>query len=216
MKKNEYVTKFLYSQTIIENNPYRESMLRCLLQGARKLSGRCLATGTYLKNEYNEENFENRTYYSFQFTGLLTYLIVLEQLGCLFRPKNQSSFSEKNEIYQTLRHFSNLDHEKAMAIKALRNSLSHKFSLATENGKHEKYKFILSSTRDKSIINIGTWDGDFANRGEETLTKVYVHDLIDLSETIYQTICEHWEKGELEMLLMNKWDEFETRFTFRD
>lgn len=81
----------------------------------------------------------------FQFTGLINYLILLEQFGSIFIPKNQVKIKEKNGIFCSLKYYSKLSDEQINAIKSLRNSLTHKFGLATEKKPSQKppRKFIL-------------------------------------------------------------------------
>ncbi len=212
MTEKQRISAFLDIKQPMSDNPIRISMLSRLLRGARSLSGRSVITGKYLKKEFNVANFEKQTYQPFQFMGVMSYLIFLEQIGSVFRPKGNTR-KTKRGILEALSHFSNMDDKKALAIYSLRCSLSHNFGLATENTRPDKFKFTLSIDRNEDIVTLGNWDGAFTNRSETTLTTIYIHDLIDLIENIYNSICKDWKDDKLEMLYSGKIDEFETRFT---
>jgi hypothetical protein len=86
MIEPDLIEKFLSIDQPMENTPLRFSTLILLLKSSRSLSGRNMRTGVYVyeKNEINEQNFADGTYLSFQFSGLISYLILLELIGSIF------------------------------------------------------------------------------------------------------------------------------------
>jgi len=174
-----------------------------------------LKTGTYNKNELNFENFADETYQSFQFTGLINYLIFLEQLGSILKPKYKCRIDNGNGIYCCLKYYSGLSDNKINALKSLRNSLTHKFGLATEQGsiKIPPRKFILSIGENPDIVELPKveWDGNFTAKLDQSSTTIHITDLIKLIEKIYQQILEDNNSNKLDILL--EIPELESRFT---
>ena len=209
---NNIVDKFLDLNQPMEINPLRLSTMAILLKGARKMAGRNLMTGEYEMNEFTDENFEENLLTYLQFTSLINYLIFLEQIGALFKPKNSTSnLDDSNEIYHALYHFSDLNKIQRKAIKSLRNTLTHKFSLATENkGKHS-YRFSLSLEKDESVVTPKAWNGIHSNKSDSDLTTIYVHNLIELIESIYKKVISLWQKNNLDLRI--SLDELKSRFT---
>lgn len=205
---------FLDINQPMSREPLRVSLLILLLRGARSLSGRDVETGKYIGSEFNEPNFINGTYQSLQFTGIINYLILLEQIGSIFEPKNKEAIKRKNEICLALTYFSRLrgKEKEILAIYNLRNSLVHKFGLATCS-KDDSFKFMFSQQRNSNVVELGVWNGDFSNKSDTTLTTIFIHDLADLIEDVYNEICAAWEVDKLKMKYSEKMDEFFSRFT---
>jgi hypothetical protein len=208
-----FIEKFLDIEQPMENNPVRFSTMALLVKSARKLSGRNLLTGIYEMKELNESNFTDQTYHPFMFTGLINYLIFLEQIGSIFKPKAATKIKQTNGIYCALEYFSLLDNDKKSAVKALRNTLTHKFGLATENKESDKYRFQLSIERNSEIIIPKNWDGNFSTKTDDTLTTVHIIDLADFVETIYVNILESWKAQTLELVVKEGIDEVKSRYT---
>lgn len=219
MSDSEFITKLLDIKQPMEYQPNRYSTITLLLIGARKLFGCNLETGKYEKQELNETNFTDGTYHSFQFSGLINYLIFLEQIGSIFRPKNPiSALTKSNGIYCALKYFSELSCDtKIGAIVSLRNSLAHKFGLATEKNPKSKppRKFILSSERNQDVVNlpIKDWDGVFSDKSDTTSTTIYIIDLVNEIEKVYKQLKEENSKNNLEILLKDELCELKARYT---
>ena len=195
--------------------PCRYSMTALLLRNARKLAGRNIETGVYEMNEVNENNFVEQTYYSMQYTSLINYLILLEQIGSIFKPKEIDKIEQTNGIYCTLKYFSPLNQEKIEAIKALRNSLVHKFGLATEKKDKggKSFKFSLSVEKNDEIVIPKDWSGDFSDKSDDTLTTIFIPSFKDLVEGIYSNIIQDWELSKLEILRKVTINEMKARYT---
>ena len=207
--------KMLSVDQPMSENPTRFSTISLLLKGARSLSGRNLQTGVYELREFNETNFINGTYHSFQFTGLIDYLILLEQVGSIFKPINKSTI-DKNPIPRALGYFTLLESKKIESVVGLRNSIAHKFGLATESSpRNGSRKFALSNNRNVAVIDLPQtpWNGDFSDKSDATTTIVYLHDLIDLIESVYQSIISENKCGNIEMTLEGGIAELYARYT---
>lgn len=166
MTNQEFITKLLDINQPMEEMPTRFSTIALLLRGARKLTGCDLNSGKYEMNElFNKENFLDQTYHSFQLSGLINYLIFLDQIGSTFKPKDKSPIRITNGVFCALKYFSTVDDPKIQTIRALRNSLAHQFGLATKEDPDLKppRKFSLSTKRNADIIILPTkeWDGTF-------------------------------------------------------
>ncbi|HEY5370510.1 MAG TPA: hypothetical protein VIJ75_16115 [Hanamia sp.] len=218
MTDQEFLARLLDLNQPMTETPTRFSTIALLLRGGRKLFGCDLASGEYERNELNIENFENQTYHSFQFSGLINYLIFLEQVGSIFKPKNSIRINKTNGIFCSLKYFSSLsDENKINSIKALRNSLTHKFGLATERNPKEKppRKFLISIERDSEIVKLPNknWDGEFSDKSDNTSTTIFIIDLIILIERVYQKIVEANKADKLEIVLNDGMEELKARFT---
>lgn len=211
------IQDFLKLEQPMSHNPARFSNIVLLLKAARELTGRNIETGVYEMGEINEEDIVNGLYHSFQYVGLINYLILLEQLGSIFSPK-QESICSSNGISCALKDFSELkDKLKVSAIVALRHSLTHKFGLATEKKKKDRkelqHKFILSIERNSKIVEIPSnpWDGNFSDKSDGTSTTIFIKDLEELVENIYQTIKTKLDRNEL--IVKIDLDELYSRYT---
>lgn len=214
--EKEFLKKFLDINQPIEEKPVRFSTVVLLLKGGRSLSGRDIKTGVYEMRELNEKTITDGMYHSFQFSGLISYLIFLEQLGSIFRPKGLTEKSER-DIRGALKHFSNIDENKINAIASLRNSMVHRFGLATEKSPRLKppRKFTLSTERNPEIVLMPAtdWTGDFSDKTDNTSTTIFIHDLIDLAESVYKNIAKALSDDNLEMVLADGMMELKARYT---
>ena len=212
MTDQEFIRKFMDINQPMEVDPFRFSTVGILLRGARKLSGRDLLSGSYIMSELNEENFTNQTYHSILFSGLINYLIFLEQVGTIFKLASAKS----SGIHIALENFSTLTEEQIFAVRALRNSLTHNYGLATEiipQNLNKRHKFTLSIERNLEVIRLPTikWHGDFSDKNEQTNTTVFIIDLCDIIESAYSKLKEENENNNVEIVLGR--DELKSRFT---
>ena len=213
MTEKAFIQKLIDINQPMETSPTRYSTLALLLRGGRRLSGYNIKTGIYKQLEFYDENFLDQTFHSFQFTGLINYLIFLEQIGSLFQPKksDKNPSDKTNGINCALSYFSVLDDQKIAAIRALRNSLTHKFGLATQDKADKSFKFSLSTERNSDIIHLGEWAGDFSDKNEKSLTTVFIFDFIDLVEMIYKDINQGWAAQTIDC--MTPLNEINARYT---
>src|SRR5690606_30073254 len=99
----------------------------------------------------------------------------------------------------------------------LRNSLAHRFGLATEKNPKTKpaRKFILSIERNTDIILNPTtdWNGDFSDKTDRNSTTVCIIDLVELIEAVYLKIKEEHEKGNLDLVVNDGINELKAKYT---
>ena len=82
---NEYVELLLKVDESFEKKFGRVSTIKNLLKGARAFSGRNLQTGFYEHKDINEYDFANELFETKRFNGLISYLILLEVMGSIFK-----------------------------------------------------------------------------------------------------------------------------------
>ncbi len=212
-----YLKKLLCSKQPISKRPNRYSTIFLLLRSARKLFGCDIDTGVYKQKELNSENFNDQTYLPFQFTAIINYLIFLEQLGSIIKPKDKPKTHKKNGIFCSLKYYSHLSDEQITAIKSLRDSLTHKFSLSTEKkaNRNDPIKFILSIETNSEIVKLPTtdWDGDFEDKSESSSTTIYILELVKLIEDIYTKIKNDLNSNNIELILEDGVEELKSRYT---
>lgn len=205
MIDTQFITKLLDINQPMNDTELRFSTIMLLLRGARKLFGCDLDSGEYLMKEITEENILDGTYHSFQFSSIVNYLIFLEQIGSIFKPKNQDNLPPGyNGIARALIYFSDFSQSdgRIQALRALRNSLTHKFGLATEANPQMRppHKFIFNMEQNKKVIvlPLQPWNGDFSDRSEDSSTTIFLINLVELVEDIYQKVLNELRDNNLE------------------
>ena len=211
-----------FIKEILEMNPKgeRQYTFMLCLRTARFLLGCDLETGEYKKENLNEEIFVKKLYISNIFSGLANYLIFLETIGTIFKPKSKPINNKENGIHKALLYFSEdlVDKKQIIAIRTLRNSLAHNFSLAIKSNTNDNrftQKFIL--LHDDSIgeiIKLPTkiWSEDYSDKTNEKYTIINIKKLICLIEAIYAKVLLYSTKGELDCMLESK-DELNTKYS---
>lgn len=213
----ENLNNFLRIKQPMSDTPTRFSNIILLLKAARKHTGRNIESGIYEMNEINEVDINNGIYHSLQYVGLINYLILLEQIGSILIPKDQS-ISTNNGIFCSLKYYSKLNDDlKISALVALRHSLTHKFGLATQiqskDNKKLQHRFALSIERNPEIVKLPLipWNGIFKDKSDESHTIIFVKDFEDLVEDVFQTIKDKLNNNELELKI--EIDELYSRYT---
>lgn len=191
---SNFISKLLDHNQPIESSPERISLVITNLETARFLCKRNIDTGEKITEEEVKIHtflFEKGLYYSF-FSGILCYLVFLEQLGQIFK----FSSTNKNPIYKVLDQYNNTADEKEnYALVGLRNALAHNGGLINKNDKYpksKKYKFIFSMEESEKIIELPKtgWDGKYSNKSEDCDTIIYVNNFINLVEDIFRRVKE--------------------------
>lgn len=205
----------------------RESNFQMALKSARLHTGRNVDTGVAssmtemecnlrMKNEVQENQLCN----SELFTGLTMYLILLEQIGSIFKRTDiEITEGDKEGIKYAMRMFSTLANEEIKAINGLRNNLAHNFGLASDSKgkegkfKNNKYKFILSFSNDDPIIKLSTkkWDCRYDDKEDDSSTVIGVYAFCNEVENIIKKLTEVYHAGNLEFKLSE--EEIKSRFT---
>lgn len=207
--EQEYLIDFLRVDDLFYKKYNRTSTLKLALRNAREQSGRNLETGIYEKNEIDGKWFEQDLVIARQFSSILHYSILLEQLGSIFKLNNKYK-GIKNAIYS----FSEIQDEKLIEeLYSLRNSFAHKFGLCTENNRPNKSKFILSNDENEDLIKLPNtkWLGDYNDKSENTSTTINLIRFQDLAEKIYTKVIEHIISNTLEMHISK--EELNSRYT---
>lgn len=163
------------------------SCLTMALRSARKHTGRDINTGKDILGLLTEENVVNDIYYAEYFTGLTVYLILLDQIGCIFKKVGYKEGQKTNGIQIALENFSTLNPDQIKALRALRNSLTHNFGLtsaedsrkkAKNKKKEQLYKFCLYYDKNQlPVIPNMTWDGDYNDKTDNTDTIILINSL---------------------------------------
>ena len=209
---NEYVELLLKVDGSFETKFSRISTIKSLLKGAREYSGRNLQTGVYERKDINQYDFINELFEAKRFNGLISYLLLLELIGSIFQSKD--TICNENGIRRALVLFSKkIKGDSIFAIPSLRHSLVHRFSLCTEDKGDKSFKFKLNWCKNETIIKIPSvrWDGNFANSDEETYTEIYVENLIDEIEFIYNQAIYQLKNNLVEVEISI--DELNSRYT---
>ncbi len=219
MDDTEFIKKFLTQREI---EPKRNSCLVNALEDARFLSGRHPKTGINREivwvNMNEKEMNEKVVYASNSFLGLIGYLILLDMIGSIFVAK-------KNTIYKTLEKFSTLNDKERDVVVALRNSLTHNYSLINipfykQEDETKLHKFELIYLDTPFVISIPSelnkWKRkDFNNKNDESNTQIGVKKLIDEFEKVYSNLKEEYNNGNVSLSNGISVEELKSRFTIR-
>lgn len=206
---NPQLVKQLLGLEKFEDN--RTSTIYLSLNSARFFTKNNLFVHEYCKPELEDILTEKSLNYEFLFSGLLNYLIFIEQIGGLlgldikkvienFFP-NEFSNEEKESIYQ------------------FRNSFAHRFSLATENKGTNSRKFTLyfhTLKSEKSIVEANTntkWNGNFNDKNQDSETIVNVNSFIRFCEEFYNKVVSENENNNL--LLVIQENEIMAKYTIK-
>ncbi len=178
------------------------SCLCMALKSGRKHTGRDIKTGKDIRGLINDEVWDNNLFHSEYFTGLTTYLILLEQIGSVFMKVGYDVKDKKNGILIALDNFCNqkLTEDQIYAISALRNSLVHNFGLASQNysTKYDSYKFCLYfSNKSMNAITPYKWDGKYTGKDDKTNTEVSVSKMCEFIESVYSNLLVEFENDTL-------------------
>lgn len=199
--------KQLLGLEIFDDN--RISTIYLSLNSARFLTKNNLLILEYYNNKLENNLSEKGLNYELLLSGLLNYMIFLEQIGSLFYSQN----SIKQVIETFFPNFFT-DDEK-VSIVQFRNCFAHRFSLAIENKGNSSRKFRLelhSLETEKPIIEANPkWEGDYSIKTNETDTIINVKSLIKFCENLYNHVISENEKGNLQLVMEEK--EIMAKFT---
>ncbi len=187
----------------------RTSTIYLSLNSARFLTKNNLFTLKYYDKILENNLSDKGLNYELLFSGLLNYMIFIEQIGSLF----YSQDSIKQIIEKLFPKFFT-DDEK-VSIVQFRNCFAHRFSLATENKGNNSRKFRLelySLESEKPIIEAKPkWEGDYSIKTNETDTIINVKSLIKFCENLFNSVISENEKGNLRLVMQE--NEIMAKFT---
>ena len=211
----------------LESDDYRKSTLQLALKQARCLggviSGEPSSYTKFMLRRSKKGQNKSRMINTFfvassdeemdVLTSLSLYLIILDQLGHIFGPRNKSSNRVKDALDKSI-IVSNLTDVELGEIAALRNSICHNFGLASYSTSQNVgvFKFIICFDDDgnqKPVIDaIEKWGGDWC---DNTSVHIYPFSLINYVEQILNSFVKQHQEGKLESPLCV--EELKTRFT---
>jgi len=213
------IVKELFNLNVSDNGT--RSCLTMALKSARLHTGRNIFSGVDERNLFNDFIAENDLLHSEYFTGLSIYLILLEQIGCVFKKKDYQENDITNGIKIALENFTaqTIDIEQIEAIKGLRNTLTHNFSLTSDKYENKKkpinkkrYKFTLNFDDDQQLIKFNLkWNGVY-DKSDENNTIIGVKKLCELVENVYSNLNYEFQNGNIE-LRIKEINEIKARFT---
>ena len=210
----------------LEKEEGRESNFQMALKSARLHTGRNVDTvvaNSMAEMEWNlrerEEVQEKQLYNSELFTGLTIYLILLEQIGSMFKRTGLEPPKGYNKgIRHSLCMFSTLTIEKNKdeidAINSLRNNLAHNFGLASDDRfPNSGHKFTLFFSSDAPIVKLPVekWNCKYDDKSDESSTVIGVYAFCNEVEQIVRKLIKAYHAGNLEFSLSE--EEIKSRFT---
>ena len=215
----------------LEENETRKSNFMMALKSARLHTGRNVDTGIAssmeemeLKLLENKEIQRKQLLNSELFTGLTMYLILLEQIGSMFKRTGLETIKgyEKGIKY-SLCMFSTFkieeNKDKIDAINCLRNNLAHNFGLASDSKgkegkyKNNKYKFTLSFSNNAPIVKLPVekWNCKYNDKSDESSTVIGIYAFCNEVEQTVKELIKIYHTGNLEFRLSE--EEIKSRFT---
>lgn len=205
----------------IDKESDRTSCFMMALRSARYHMGRNIETGESYDNAGGTPvDFANRDslveHWMFDeeiFTGLVMYLILLDQIGCIFAKVGIVLQKKESGVKYALKCFSNFSNKEREAIYALRCTLAHNFGLTTEKANPKPHKFILSFDVDSKAVTLPTekWDADYSDKSDGISTVIGVYALCDEIESVVDNVYDYYEQGKLQLQSDKK--EICSRFT---
>lgn len=208
----EFILSLLDTNNDMPEN--RKSVIAISLRTARHLCGNDLVDGNYNYGDLRDDIFDNKLYYSY-ISGIAQYLIVLEQMGCIF---SFSGNPKENKIKQILKYSELLNKEEINALVSLRHALLHNFSLATKASKNNHHRFTLHNDCEKEnirkVVELPSkeWNGDYNNSNDQYNTIINIHSFTLLVENIIKKVKEDYNKDKLELAITDR-NELNARFT---
>lgn len=214
--EENHIIKDLLSLKVTKDGS--RSCLTMALKSARRHTGRNPFTADFTNSLVNDEIFESDSLHSEYFTGLTIYLILLEQIGCIFKKKGYNEGAKSNGIRIALENFSKSDKDLINAIRALRDSLVHNFGLTNSENPRSKnkgqlFKFtLLFNNSTRAILPNLKWSGDYNDINESNNSIVGVQELCELVESVFLNLVIEFEKDNVELRIKNI-NELKARFT---
>jgi len=211
MNDTEFIKKFVNSLEIEKN---RYSCLIIALTDSRLITARnnetCKFDNNFLENK---NSFLN----PYSFIGIINYLLILDMIGEIFTKR-----SSENKIQKALKQYCPFINDKDInTIVALRNSLAHNYGLINipDNPKHyltQRHKFCLINSESADLIVYPPMPWDGIDKSDDSFTIVGLEKLIELVESVYQSLKQEIEGNPLKNLfLVNGVEELKARFTIK-
>lgn len=172
------------------------------LRDARQTTGRDIATGDVIDASKCGS-----------WIGAVAYLILVDQIGECFRPKNVAPVPG-NSFMKALKYFTDLDQAECDALYALRCAFVHDFSFYNRNEKKPslQHAFRLVASDGGRVVTLPTrpWSGDYSKKQETT---VNLRTLGSVVEAMAHKLFELSQTGELAIELKGGSDELLQRYS---
>lgn len=231
----------------LKNDTVRKSTLQLALKQARRIAGfsegKDVSRQSWNRRGYDRAStkdqivdiaFGNARDEAMDIlTSLCLYLIVLDQLGHVFRKSNRGCNKVGEAITQSeMDKKYHLDAKDVKSIKELRNSINHNFGLASckcsskKDKEKEKVvgkeKFIICFDNDENHKPVerggdawdGNWEDENNKKSAKTSTLVYPFSLMNLAEDVLKSFIYKVRNGTISSPLSN--GELKSRFTIID
>jgi hypothetical protein len=183
---------------------HRYSSFVGLIRDARESTGRDPGTGE-VKDPRRCGNW----------LGALGYMVLLDQIGRCFKPKNAPTVSG-NRFVRALVYFSNLPRPAIDALYALRCSFAHDYSLYNQHKDSSlQHRFWLVANDRDPVVTAPQrpWNGDLNNAGSLVITTVNTWAFGDLVENVALTLFQLANAGMVECTLPGGTDELLQRYS---
>lgn len=176
------------------------------LKDARKMTGRNINTG--------EKDSSNTFGHLGSWLGTMGYIIILDQIGKCYKPKDKDKIESQPAIIKALRYFSSLDDPEIDALYALRNAFFHDYSLWNKDNPKNIHRFLVDNHPFNKIIILpkDKWDGKLETRNECNSTYINLQAVGDLVEKIYKILLALNNEDKLEVELEGKESELLARY----
>lgn len=212
---NDYLLKFI---TEYQVEPNRLSSLKQAIKDARFLTNRDPGSGA---PDYSLLEKDKSIFNPYSFIGLINYYLVLDIIGAVFC-LHSSNYNNENPIEIALKDFSNLNSNEVSAIKALRNSLTHSYSLVNipDNplkNNFERHAFSIINLDDAPLLKFPSesWNGEYDSDSANYNTEIGYLALIELFEEVIRSLEIKFKNDEVMFRLKNGINELNKKYTVR-
>ncbi|MCP5481358.1 MAG: hypothetical protein H7A21_08000 [Spirochaetales bacterium] len=188
------------------NIPPQFSAFFAAVRDARAATGRDMITGAVSQGAAGNPG---------NWSGALTYLALLDQIGDCFRPQAGAS-TAPSAVDRALEDFAGLQEPQRRAIYALRCAFAHDYSLINIDAAQPllQHHFIVSANAIHPLVTLPVqqWDGQYESRNAQNVTRINLRTLGDTVEQIISRLLSDAANSQLELRLQGGADELRNRY----
>lgn len=148
--------------------------------------------------------------------GCVGYMILVDQIGECFLPRNRNPVQCSSDFQAALHHFTRLGSRTINALYALRCAFAHDYSLYNRHGKDASLQHRFQVTQGTTPLLIRfpktPWDGNFKNRNPNCQTTVNLEKFADVVEGIYRRLLSLYDRRRLKIRLAGGAEELSQRY----
>jgi hypothetical protein len=174
------------------NDGHWWSGFAAVLRDARRATGRALDSGAKLAGQEHDS-----------WLGALGYMVLLDQVGKCFKPKDQPVDDSQVSFCKALAHFTSLQKREIKAVYALRCAFAHDYSVYNRNTRDPElnHYFNIVSGPDQPVIALPltAWDG--SARAGEMATRANLEKVGDIAEEVSSSLSTLHKAAALELIL---------------